>query len=238
MLEGTMNSLEIIEPGLLASKDALKNLKEKSIAHILVISDSHGSQEIINIILKKFASGCDALCFCGDGMGDLLSCVEADMASARSSQLPPVIAFVQGNGDMRDFYIQKGPKTLCVEVPKTLSLNAAGTKVFMTHGHRYDVYYKVETLQEAAKNEGTQIAFFGHTHIANVIDGADGMPSLLNPGSCARPRGGQPHTFAVVEVVAGDDKLHYHFYQMRENGAGEIIFQEYAPLKGAVNLFW
>lgn len=233
-----MNSLEIIEPGLLASPAALAGLKNKSIAHTLVISDSHGSREIITTILNKFGSGCDALCFCGDGMGDLLSCVETDMASSRPSMLPQVIAFVQGNGDMQDFYIQKDSQTLCVEVPRTLTINAAGTSIFMTHGHRYDVYYKVETLQEAARQEGAQIAFFGHTHIANVIDGSDGYPSLINPGSCARPRGGQPHTFAVVEVVAGDSKLHYHFYQMRESGNGEIIFQEYAPLKGAVNLFW
>ncbi len=225
-----MNTLEIIRPGIIGSRKDLDELAKKDIAHLLVVSDSHGSKEILSIILEKFASGCDALCFCGDGMQDLLSCTEEFFPI-----MPPVIAFAQGNGDIRDFYLDRGDDMLSVNVPKSLTLDVADTRIFITHGHRYDVYYKIETLQEAARLNEAHIAFFGHTHIANVVDG---NPALLNPGSCARPRGGQPHTFAVVEVVKGDPKLHYHFYQMREGGDGKIIFQEYAPLKGAVNLFW
>ena len=41
-------------------------------------------------------------------------------------------------------------------------------------------------------------AFYGHSHIAKE-ENIDGY-KFVNPGSCARPRGGQPAGFAIATV--------------------------------------
>ena len=72
-------------------------------------------------------------------------------------------------------------------------------KIFLTHGHRYGVKLGIETLAMAAKNQGADIAVYGHTHIS-LADERYGV-TVLNPGSLSEPRGGlyRP-TYIVLET--------------------------------------
>ena len=76
-------------------------------------------------------------------------------------------------------------------------IDAAGHKIFMTHGHNYGVRYTQENVMEAAANQGADIALYGHTHI---VDYRIGPPLLLNPGSASRPRDDNRGSFIVMEL--------------------------------------
>lgn len=76
-------------------------------------------------------------------------------------------------------------------------IDVAGHKIFITHGHNYGVRYTQEYIMEAAESQGADIAVFGHTHIAEEIQGP---PLVLNPGSAARPRDDFLGSFMILEL--------------------------------------
>lgn len=78
-------------------------------------------------------------------------------------------------------------------------VDAAGHKIFMTHGHNYGVRYTQEYVMEAAESQGADIALYGHTHI---VDYRIGPPLLLNPGSASRPRDDNRGSFIVLELFS------------------------------------
>lgn len=76
-------------------------------------------------------------------------------------------------------------------------IDAAGHKIFITHGHNYGVRYTQEYIMEAAESQGADIAIFGHTHMVEHIKGT---PTVLNPGSAARPRDDFDGSFMIMEL--------------------------------------
>ena len=72
----------------------------------------------------------------------------------------------------------------------------------MTHGHTMSVGYDNDRLLQAAKENGADIAMFGHTHLPYLAT-EDGI-MLLNPGSLSKPRqeGWEP-SYALLQT---DDK--------------------------------
>ena len=65
-------------------------------------------------------------------------------------------------------------------------------KILMEHGH---MHYGLSLVYKA-KEIGANIVLTGHTHIPNsyIIDDI----LFVNPGSCARPRGGSEKSYAVI----------------------------------------
>lgn len=65
-------------------------------------------------------------------------------------------------------------------------------KVLMEHGH---MHYGLSLLY-IAKEVEANIVLTGHTHVPNscVLDGI----LFVNPGSCAKPRGGSEKSYAVI----------------------------------------
>jgi hypothetical protein len=80
-------------------------------------------------------------------------------------------------------------------------VEAAGHRIFLTHGHLFNVRFDTEMLAEAARTAGADIAVYGHTHIALV---EHGDVTVLNPGSIARPRDEQRGSFMLVDLNAGE----------------------------------
>ena len=69
-------------------------------------------------------------------------------------------------------------------------------KAFITHGHLYNVEWgDLSSLAYAAREQGAQIAMFGHTHRA--VNDEFCSVKLLNPGTAGR---GRELTWAMVEV--------------------------------------
>lgn len=182
--------------GLIGTEENIKALESKKGARILVYSDSHGNVSIVEQILLNYGKGCDALVFCGDGIGDLaqiLSKVEYDKKLAEA--LPKVIAFVQGNGDPGTYPITDKHS---LKAPRLQNLIVNHRKFLIVHGHYQGVDWGFENLELDAQLSESSVAFYGHTHIA--YEETVGNYKFINPGSCARPRGGQPKSFAIVTV--------------------------------------
>ncbi len=221
-------------------------LAEKDRARILVVSDSHGGKVMFASIIMKFGKDADALCFCGDGIPDLLGMLEDSLSREELSRnIPPVIAFVQGNGDHSSYTLLTDER-VPVSVPILQTITAAGKKILIAHGHRYNVYIGTKELKADAEKLGADIVFYGHTHIANALiktkrGGAQGTKqkiALINPGSCSLPRGGLPRTFAIVDVFKDKPIPEYSFYEAKWNEFEELTFVPFCPPAGEINLFW
>ncbi len=214
-----MNSLEQNKSLLIGSQKDIEELKTKSSARILVISDSHGVSSILEDIVMDFGKDCDALAFCGDGICDLAYVVEkAHYEKELALRLPPVIAFVQGNCDLKTFRFDKE----MFDSPFTQIFTACEKNIFLTHGHRLHVNDGINLLTDEALKHKCQIALFGHTHIAWSLFTSEAL--LLNPGSCARPRGGQPMTFATVTVFKDKPYSQWSFFEYSFNDAVKGYF--------------
>ena len=143
---------------------------------ILVLSDSHGATSPITNAIEK--TNPDAVIFLGDGVREV----------DRVSDLYDIPFYlVKGNCDFGDY-----------EDMQLIELR--GKRLFFCHGHKYGVKGGYGAIAQAARKYGADIALFGHTHSA-YEHYEDGL-YLLNPGSCAAPRGGRP-SCGIVEIAGG-----------------------------------
>lgn len=220
---GGKQLIEFAESALLriGSVQAMNELEHKDQAELLVVSDSHGNTGNLERIIRMHGAECDSLVFCGDGCADIGRILDKAAASPEFNRcMPPVIAFVQGNNDC-DFY---SCSQMQFQVPLTQYFSAAGHTVFMAHGHKHQLYFGMDALLEATVRMEASVCFFGHTHIAQAH--FEHSTLLLNPGSCALPRGGQPCTFARVTLKRGRQLPDYIFYELTESGCTPFC-QEY-----------
>lgn len=148
---------------------------------ILVVSDSHGN---INGLMGSLGKEeFDMLFYLGDYVKD----------GIRISEILNIpYKIVRGNGDWNVtgfsddevFYLD-------------------GKKIFLTHGHNYNVSRGIDKIYYKAKEIGADYAFFGHTHVP-LIENVDDI-IIMNPGSPTLPRTGySKKSFGVVEI--GENK--------------------------------
>ncbi len=222
-----MNSLQQDSSLLIGAKESIESLSQQEKATILAISDSHGAGMMVSYILREWGAKSDALVFCGDGIGDVChilseSINDKDLANC----LPPVIAMVQGNNDAGRYPVRKPANGETedsyaeLEIPLSQTLTVCGHKLFITHGHRFSLYNGTSYLAHEARSEGAEAALYGHTHIA-LAECSFGTQTL-NPGSCARPRGGLPPSFMTLSLKKGSAFYDYSFYRI--NGAKSVPF--------------
>ncbi len=180
---------------IIGSREAIDALAVKDHARLLVISDSHGRSAIMENIVRGFGAKCDALIFCGDGVGDIAALLyKAKNDEGLAACVPPVIAAVHGNCDPSTYPLDKG--TLYFSEMIELKVNGSG--ILIAHGHMQNVDYGVETLGLEMQVSGCSTGFYGHTHVASEENFRNFK--IVNPGSCARPRGGQQAGFAIATV--------------------------------------
>ena len=140
-----------------------------------VISDTHNNLYFLDMAVKKMGK-IDMLIHLGDNYNDAVKANEI-------YKLP--LEYVSGNNDY-------GYESIAYQ---TLILN--GKRILITHGHRYRVYYDLNTLYYKALEEKADMVLYGHTHrqsiewIGNVL--------FVNPGSPSLPRDGKPGA-AVVSI--------------------------------------
>ena len=143
---------------------------------ILVFSDSHRDCKICIDVINRII-GIDMILHAGDHSED---------AKRIGKQFPDIPVYsVVGNCDFGG-----GAKELVIE--------AEGKKIFLTHGHLYNVKndYEYTLILEKTKGLGCDCAVFGHTHLG-LCDVKGGI-TLLNPGSIRYGR-----TFGVIEIENG-----------------------------------
>ena len=218
---------------LLGAKRDIDSLAKKESARILVLSDSHGQRELFRLIDEEAGPSCEALVFCGDGAGDFDSCMD-DAASdkAFAELVPPVAAFVEGNGDADRFPVRFNPagkksSDVFYEliIPKRQILQAAGHVIYAVHGHEQGAYYGTEALERECEAAGADIALYGHTHIAAEM--RRGV-YIVNPGSISYPRSLTPPSFAVLEL---DGKNSNAVFYRIDVHLGGVRFTPFIPKK-------
>ena len=231
-----MNTLSVDSPSLVGSKEELATLEKKTSGRILVISDSHGEGELVEKIIMDFGMDCDALVFCGDGTADIVACLEEASRNEKLREaLPPIVACARGNGDPDSFPLdlavvedQEGiplPRATRFEVAPMASFRLAGRNVMVAHGHRHLVDIGTDLLHSAAETMNADLVFFGHTHRPHREEA--GATLILNPGSCSRPRGGNPPTVAVVSFPGSTERYHTEFFEIKKTLFGGWDFTSF-----------
>lgn len=138
---------------------------------VLILSDSHGLKDNIKMIIQRHEAN------------DVIHCGDSEL-DYDAEELTQVIK-VRGNCD----FDQKFPDDQIKEI--------GDLKIFITHGHLYDVKMNFMRLAYRAKEVGANVICFGHTHIA----GAEKIENQLfiNPGSIRMPRNRVEPTYAMLE---------------------------------------
>ncbi|MBE6787185.1 MAG: YfcE family phosphodiesterase [Ruminococcaceae bacterium] len=143
---------------------------------IVVISDSHKRSDIVEKILYAQPDACDVF-FLGDCAADIED-----------------LRYIFTN---KRFHILSGNCDYFSAFPSSAVQTVGNTKIFYTHGHTLSVKYGIQRLKETAKQNGCQIALYGHTHISKILY-EDGI-YIVNPGSCACGRDFH-ESYAVIDI--------------------------------------
>ena len=131
-----------------------------------VISDTHGDQAAVRQAVKAVPDA-DMWLHAGD--------YSQDAAYLASLAAVPTYA-AKGNCD--------GQATAKFDE----FVEAAGKRIWLTHGHRYSVKQGINDLVQWGRQYGMDIVIYGHTHLPannwynNLL--------VFNPGSAAEPRSG------------------------------------------------
>ena len=145
---------------------------------IVVISDTHGDNRIIDRVIEKEAPF-DYLIHCGDAE---ISLDHYRMATDKYRFLA-----VQGNCDFTG------------DLPPILNERILFYNVLITHGHHENVRYGNEDLLRIGMLNHADIILFGHSHVPEIAE--DGGILMVNPGSPTYPRGdGRERTYAVLTL--------------------------------------
>ncbi len=102
-------------------------------------------------------------------------------------------------GEERNLYIVAGNNDFFSSLKSEIEMKLGKHRVFLCHGHQYNVNLGVEMLCKEAKARGCDVAMYGHTHrpFLEVIDGI----TILNPGSISYPRQiGREQTYLIATL--------------------------------------
>ena len=158
---------------------------------IVIFSDSHGSYDEMETVLKK--ENPDMVFFLGDGERDIeyLQYIYEDLK----------VLAVRGNCD------------LFSDLPAFLDCSVQGVRIFATHGHLYEVKHDrtLSALKREAKKCNADVILFGHTHIPfnqyipegtylDYIGETDRPLLVFNPGSIGM---GHNYSFGLLSFSGG-----------------------------------
>ncbi|WP_019133332.1 metallophosphoesterase family protein [Kallipyga massiliensis] len=152
---------------------------------ILVCSDTHGHIDTIAAEIMT-TPGLTRIIHLGDHARD---------AEELEAIVGRTILKVKGNNDFISYHIP---------YDGVLPLSG-GHKAYLTHGHLFGVYYGLDKLAAYAKSLDCDLVLFGHTHAFDdqVVDGI----RLINPGSCAWPRGGDGQKSYIILTLDDDGQI-------------------------------
>lgn len=86
---------------------------------------------------------------------------------------------------------------VCERLPGTQVVEQFDQRILVVHGHRHDR----TALSLLARQEVADVVVVGHTHRAGIASVGDVM--VVNPGSHANPRGGEPSYAAIEQAEDG-----------------------------------
>lgn len=146
---------------------------------IIVFSDTHKCIEPCIQVINNIKD-VDMIIHAGDHWSD------ARELESIFSEIP--VKYVKGNCDFA-----MAPLEELIEI--------GGKKIFVTHGHMYDVKLEHEhykTIQKRGLELGADVVVFGHTHMPFNVN--LGNISIINPGSVKYTR-----NYGIIEIE--NDKI-------------------------------
>lgn len=131
---------------------------------ILVLSDSHSALRFMRLCVEKVKP--DAIIHLGDYYDD---------GEVLREEYPEIsVCQVPGNCD----------RFRCpARAQETLIRQVDGVRLYITHGHIHRVKQTLGLLLKDARAANAAAVLYGHTHIPDCHQEADGL-WVLNPGSC------------------------------------------------------
>lgn len=160
-------------------KSLNKNNLQNKESRIVYLSDSHGNYNNFRKIVLLHKDRADLFLFMGDGHEEF---------EEIKLEFPDVkIVAVRGNND---FYSKQPLSRLFVYNNITM---------FMCHGHEYGYSDISESVRMVSEKNGVQVAFYGHTHIPQILFEDDLY--VLNPGSISLPRGDSRASYGILDIT-------------------------------------
>ncbi|AWE08244.1 YfcE family phosphodiesterase [Lysinibacillus sp. 2017] len=140
---------------------------------LLVMSDTHGDVEVIERV-KGYHPDAAKMIHCGD----------SELPYNHSAMQG--LERVKGNCDHDSNYLEE------------IVFQVGEERVYVTHGHLYEVKTSPMKLVYRAKELGATIVCFGHSHIlgAEYIDDI----FFVNPGSLLKPRRIKEKSFVTITI--------------------------------------
>lgn len=156
---------------------------------VLIVSDSHGLTDELEMLKKKHGD-IDHYIHCGD------------------SELPEDHPAING------YHVVKGNCDFGAAFPNQLIVEADSEKIFVTHGHLYNVKISLINLHYKAMEQQSKIVCFGHSHVlgCELIDDI----LFINPGSISLPRGRKERTYVVLELADTERIVHVYDFDQSE----------------------
>lgn len=154
-------------------------------AKIIIFTDIHGETQNL-LRLEPIIEGANAALFLGDGIRSL----EILSGAARKK-----LTVVRGNCDtFADMFAR---------LPSELQIEVAGKRIFMTHGHNYDVKSTASVIQKKAAELAVHVCVYGHTHKYKTWE--YGGILFINVPTIGTKNTDQPGRY--VELVIDGDKI-------------------------------
>jgi len=134
--------------------------------NILVISDTHGNTNPIRQLLANYQGIVSAVVHLGDYTRDM-SC------------------FAISDKDKDMYHIVIGNNDPLIDIYDERVITVGGIRMFITHGHRYNVKSSPDKLIYRAQELNVHACLFGHTHKPVLFTEKNIV--FLNPGSPTYP---------------------------------------------------
>ncbi|UTR15519.1 metallophosphoesterase [Salipaludibacillus sp. LMS25] len=153
----------------------------------LIMSDSHGWENDLKVVVDRHRAEVDAIFHCGDSE-----------LSATSPALENVFT-VRGNCDHGS------------DFPEEIVETVNGTTFFVGHGHLLNVKMTEMNLIYKGEEASADILCYGHTHIPVATEEKGKI--IINPGSMRLPR--QYNVGSYVIVDTSDTAVNVNFYSIK-----------------------
>jgi len=140
---------------------------------ILIFSDVHGRKDRLEGILKEHSDADYRL-----SLGD----TELNNNYLKS----------------RDIIGVKGNYPFDPGVGYDYTLKLKEFNLFLTHGHKYQIKFGLDTLYYKMLEEEARFCFHGHTHVIRFDDIEDRY--IINPGAVNHPRGKEPASYLIMTI--------------------------------------
>lgn len=147
---------------------------------IIVLSDTHQYYRNFETIVLRHPDA-DMFIHLGDGES------EYQLLCRNMPEVAERFHYIKGNCD----YGSEAPQTETIDV-------MPGHRIFAAHGHRYRVNSTLDYLEQAALEEGCDIALYGHTHVSRCT--YENGIYVMNPGSASCPRDENPPSYGILDV--------------------------------------